>query len=267
MIVSTKGGSIPFDERDADRPAAHWVAEHVVGRGLAPPEEIVGGTHCISPAYLESQLARSLENLGLDSVDIYYLHNPETQLEEVGRAEFRRRVRAAFEVLERAAADGRIQAYGTATWRGYRERPEARGHLSLAEVVALAREVGGEAHRFRAIQLPCNLAMPEAVTARNQTVGGEAMSALAAAERLGLSAACSASIRQGRLARGLPPVVAELFGGLDTDAQRAIQFVRSTPGVTTALVGMSSRAHVEENLAVAKSPPLSAEDSFGMYDG
>jgi aryl-alcohol dehydrogenase-like predicted oxidoreductase len=66
----------------------------------------------------------------------------------------------------------------------------------------------------------------------------------------------SASIYQGKLARGLPPVVAEFLPGLDTDAQRALQFVRSTPGVGAALVGMARVAHVEENARVRAVPPL-----------
>ena len=48
----------------------------------------------------------------------------------------------------------------------------------------------------------------------------------------------------------------EVLAGLDTDAQRALQFVRSTPGIGTALVGMKSVAHVEENAAVARRPPV-----------
>ncbi|MET0646178.1 MAG: aldo/keto reductase [Pyrinomonadaceae bacterium] len=266
VIVATKGGCFPFDE-DPLRLADDWVTENVVNKGLARPEEIVGGGHCISPPFLEDQLSASLANLGLGCVDIYYVHNPENQLEAVTVEDFNKRMRAAFELLERAADDGRIRLYGTATWNGYRRSPGERGYLSLAEMVARAREVGGEGHRFRVIQLPLNLAMPEAVTLPNQTVDGEAMSVLSAAALLDITVMCSASIRQGQLARYLPPVVAELFGGLSTDAQRAIQFVRSTQGVTTALVGMSDPTHVEEDLSVVKVPPASLEDSFGTDDG
>jgi aryl-alcohol dehydrogenase-like predicted oxidoreductase len=49
--------------------------------------------------------------------------------------------------------------------------------------------------------------------------------------------------------------MAEAFPGLSTSAQRALQFARSTPGVTTALVGMGRREHVAENLDVARVEP------------
>lgn len=264
IIVATKGGFFPFED-EPPRDARAWIIENVIDKGLARPEEIAGGSHCMTPAYLEDQLARSLDNLGLETIDIYYVHNPESQLEAVSRDEFSRRLRAAFEFLEQAASDRRIGCYGTATWNGYRQEPGSRGYLSLADVESVAREVGGENHHFKVIQLPHNLAMPEALTLGNQVVEGEALSLLMAASRLGVTVMCSASMFQAKLAQNLPPFVGEALKGLSTDAQRAIQFVRSTPGVTTALVGMSTRPHVDEDMAVAAVAPASVEDFFGMF--
>jgi aryl-alcohol dehydrogenase-like predicted oxidoreductase len=264
IIVATKGGFLPFDN-EPPRDARSWIMENIINIGVARPEEIVAGSHCMAPGYLENQLTRSLENLGLDAVDIYYIHNPETQLGAVSREEFNRRLRAAFEFLERAVTDGRMQLYGTATWNGYRQPTGARDYLSLGDIVKIAREVAGEDHHFRVIQLPYNLAMPEAITEPNQTVDGEQLSTLMAADRLGITVMCSATLLQAKLTQNLPPFVGQALEGLSTDAQRAIQFVRSTPGVTTALVGMSQRSHAEENLAVAKVPPASVEDFFKMF--
>jgi aryl-alcohol dehydrogenase-like predicted oxidoreductase len=220
----------------------------------------------MAPSYLENQLGHSLQNLGLETIDVYYIHNPETQLEGVTREEFVNRVRAAFEFLEAAAADGRIGIYGTATWNGYRQAPDSRDYLSLSSLVDLAREVGGSDHHFRVVQLPFNLGMPEALTAANQAIEGETVTILEAASRLGITVMCSASIFQAKLAQNLPRFVGAALTGLSTDAQRAIQFVRSTPGVTTALVGMSQRSHVEENLMVARTPPASLEQWLRVFD-
>lgn len=264
IVIATKAGFFPFDGEPPRDPRS-WVMENVIDRGLAKPDEIVGGSHCMTPGYLEDQLARSLENLGLETIDIYYIHNPETQLEAVSRDEFNSRLRGAFEFLERAAADGRIECYGTATWNGYRQDEGSRGYLSLAEQCSLAKEVGGDEHHFRVVQLPYNLAMPEALTNANQRVDGELLSFLMAADRLGVTVMCSASLMQARLSQNLPPFVGEALRGLSTDAQRAIQFVRSTPGVSTALVGMSKRSHVEENLAVSAIPPAPVEEFFNMF--
>ena len=264
VIIATKGGFIPFDNEPPRDPRA-WIIENVIATGAASANDIVGGSHCMTPGYLDNQLARSLDNLGLACLDVYYIHNPETQLQAVARAEFNQRIRAAFAFLEEAAAAGRIRFYGAATWNGFRQPVAARDYLSLSELVNIAREVAGNEHHFRVIQLPYNLAMPEAFTEANQVVEGEMVSPLMAAHRLGLTVMCSASIMQARLTVGLPDFIGATLKGLKTDGQRAIQFVRSTPGVTTALVGMSQRSHVEENLEVARVEPPSVEEFFQMF--
>ena len=264
IVITTKGGFFPFDGEPPRDPRG-WLTENIIDTGAARPEQFVD-SHCMSPSYLENQLGHSLQNLGVDTIDVYYIHNPETQLEGVTREEFFNRVRAAFEFLESAAAGGQIGSYGTATWNGYRQAPDSRDYLSLSSLVDLAREVGGSDHHFRVVQLPFNLGMPEALTAANQAIEGETVTILEAASRLGITVMCSASIFQAKLAQNLPRFVGAALTGLGTDAQRAIQFVRSTPGVTTALVGMSQRSHVEENLMVARIPPAPLEQWLRVFD-
>ena len=260
LVVCTKGGYIPFDGGVPPDPSQYF-RDHYVRPGILRPEDVVDGGHAMTPRYLADQLTRSLRNLGLAAVDVYYLHNPETQLAALGRADFLARIRAAFTWLESEVAAGRVGRYGVATWHGFRRPPDARDHLSLAELARAAAEVGGSGHHFRVIQLPYNLAMPEAYANQTQVVDGTRLSPIAAAERLGIGVVASASILQGQLSRRLPQALADALPGLDTWAQRAIQFVRSTPGVTAALVGMGRREHAAENLEVARTAP--APDGVG----
>ena len=264
VFVATKGGYIPFDGEMPRDPAAYFT-ETYLRPGLVRPDEVVGGAHCMAGRFLADQIDRSRRNLGLDTLDLYYLHNPESQLEAVDRAEFTRRLRAAFETLEEAVAAGKIARYGTATWNGYREPPESPGLLALGDVVAAAREVGGSDHHFRAIQLPYNLAMTEAFTRANQRLGKETVSTLEAARRLDVYVMASASVYQGQLTRNLPPVIAEYLPGLTSDAQRALQFARSTPGIGTALVGMKTPAHVDDNAGVAARAPIPWESFKSLF--
>jgi len=226
---------------------------------------MVDGSHCMTPKWLGAMLELSLANLGVATIDLYYLHNPESQLNAVSRAEFLSRIRAAFEMLERAVADGRIGVYGTATWNGYRAAATERGWLSLDELWRVAREVGGEHHHFRALQLPYNLAMPEAVTLANQPLDQQRGTTLAVAGAMGIGVCASASLLQGRLARGLPAILQESFQDFGSDAQRSIQFVRSTPGINVALVGMKSVAHVKDTLATATHPPATQEQLMKLF--
>src|SRR5258706_4433500 len=144
-------------------------------------------------------------------------------------------MRAAFEALERAAAEHKIGVYGAATWNGFRQPDDADDRLSLDELVALAREIAGEGHHFRAVQLPLNLGMLEAFNSPNQlSAAGKKRPLLEAATELGVYVMTSGSIQQGRLARRLSDGLrARLDPALTIDAQRALQFVRSTPGVGT----------------------------------
>ncbi len=80
--------------------------------GVLGAKDIVGGGHCMTPCFLKNQLGRSLRNMRVDCVDVFYLHNPESQLGEVPKADFLERIRAAFTFLESAVVAGEIQYYG-----------------------------------------------------------------------------------------------------------------------------------------------------------
>ncbi len=258
LFVSTKAGFLPFDG-EPPRDVNQYFEENFVRKGIARFEDLAGGSHCMTPDYLESQIDQSLRNMGLDAIDLFYIHNPESQLGAVDKYTFEARLAKAFERLEEIRASGRIRFYGAATWNGFRVLPDNASYHSMERMVAIARQVAGDDHGFKFIQLPHNLAMPEAYLVPNQAVKGKVYTAFAAAAELGLTAMCSASILQGKLTHSVPFHIRETLGNPLTDALTAIEFVRCTPGVTTALVGMSSTAHVDENMKLAASEPVSAE--------
>ena len=264
IVICTKGGYLPFDGAPP-RDVRRYIEETFVQPGIAGLSDFVAGSHCMTPQYLQNQLQQSLRNMNLECVDVYYIHNPESQLGQVSEDEFYSRLRAAFEALEQARAAGQLKFYGVATWNGFRVPLGSSGYHSLDRMVAVAREAGGESHGFRFIQLPFNLAMPEALTLNNQLLGSHQVATLEAATRLGVTVMSSASIFQGRVAQGLPKDLRETLGSLPTDAQSAIQFVRSAPGICTALVGMSTLEHVEDNLQLVGVEPLELEQFMQLF--
>ncbi len=264
VIVCTKGGFIPFD---GDYPAdsGNYIKKTYVETGILKPDDLAQGCHAMSPSYLEDQLQRSLTNLGLETIDIYYLHNPETQLEDIDRPAFLGRMRRAFEWFEKKVVEGKIQMYGTATWSGYRVPREEAAHLSMEELTVIAREAGGPSHHFKSVQLPFNLAMPEAWILPNQSFGGNLIPFLGVAEKYGMTVVGSASLLQAKLTRPLPEQLVRYFKPLQKSSQQSLQFARSVSGMTTSLVGMKSKAHVQENLETSKVPPLTEEQLFSMF--
>jgi aryl-alcohol dehydrogenase-like predicted oxidoreductase len=263
LLICTKGG---FLTPDGDMPAnaTEYFNREYVETGILQEGDVAAGCHSIAPKFIADQLERSLRNLGVETIDVYYLHNPETQLGEVPREMFNTRVRSAFEFLESAVAGAKIHFYGLATWNAFRQGENEQDFLSLAAMESLGRDVAGLSHHFRFVQLPCNLGVTEALTRANQELDGARVPIVGAASKIGITLVASAAMLQGKLSKGLPPFVTNALG-MKTDAERAMQFVRSTPGITTALVGMSRVEHVRENLTIVAVPPASQEQFSKLF--
>jgi aryl-alcohol dehydrogenase-like predicted oxidoreductase len=263
VLVCTKAGFLAFDgELPADM-RGYFLREYVQP-GILDPQQVAGGSHCMAPGYLADQIERSRRNLGLETIDVFYVHNPESQLSEVERPAFRERLHAAFSMLEGKVKEGRIRYYGVATWHGLRLREEERDYLSLASLLDIARAAGGERHHFRFLQLPFNLGMTEAFARANQLLDGERLSVIKMAARAGLAVVGSATLHQGQLIRNLPAFVRQGLA-MASDAGNAIQFSRSTPGLTACLVGLGSRQHVLANLEPASHPPTPPEQWAKLF--
>ncbi|MFY4813058.1 aldo/keto reductase [Haloarcula sp. AONF1] len=268
IVVATKGGFIPFDgERPAD-PGA-FVQSEYLDTGIVDRDDLVAGQHCIAPDYIDDQVDRSLTNLGLDTIDLYYVHNPETQLKSKSREAVYDQLEATFEQLEERAAAGDINHYGVATWEAFRVPADHDSYLSLPEVVerarAAAETVGNAATHLRAIQLPFNVAMADAFTVESHDGAEGPQSALWFAHEAGLDVFTSASIMQGKLAASVPDDVAAKLSG-ETSAQRAINFARSAPGVTCSLVGTGSVEHARENVDAGRYEPLGADAFDAVFE-
>ncbi|MGH9359033.1 MAG: aldo/keto reductase [Terriglobia bacterium] len=266
LFVSTKGGFLTFDGSPPDDPSSYFY-DQVIRSGLAREQDVAADCHVMTPEYLAHQVDVSRRNLGLETIDLYYLHNPETQLSRRDRPAFYRTLKDAFVALEEAVAAGKIRFYGTASWNAYRVAPESAEAVDLNQVLAAAEMAGGLGHHFRAVQLPFNLAMPEALVTPTQSMDAQLVPFLRRVSGQGLMVFASASLLQGQLTSGIPQDLARRFPLLATDAQRALQFVRSTPGITSALVGMSSLEHVDQNVATANTPPLNSDQYRALFGG
>jgi len=263
LVLCTKAGYLTPDGKMPADPNQYFFHEYIQ-RGIFSAKDLAAGSHCIAPRFLQDQLSRSMANFGVNSIDVFYLHNPETQLGEIPRVQFLGRIRQAFHYLESAVKTGKIQFYGVATWNGFREEASARDAMQLVEFAAIANEIAGADHHFRFVQLPFNLGMTEALTLGNQSVDGKTMTIMEAAEELDITLVASASLLQGQVASNLPVFVAEALG-LESDAERALQFVRSSPGIVTALVGMSREEHVQSNTKLVGVSPATIDQFSKLF--
>ena len=263
LFISTKGGYIPFDADLGEDPKVFF-EENFIKTGIVDPNEMTPQGHYLGGEFINWCFEKSLENLKTDRIDVYFVHNPEEQLLFTEREKFHEKLRECFSVLEKKRREGKLLYYGLATWHGFRIPEGARQYLSVEDTWKIATEVGGEDHGFRFLQLPYNLGMHEAFSLKNQRLGDKKLSTLEACKELGIYVYTSASIYQGNVIGRVPPQLKERFG-IESDVLVALQFVRSTPGVGTALVGMSREEHLRENLRIEDVPPLSEEEFLSLF--
>ena len=254
IFISTKNGYITHD---GDVKEDFWENIHntLVKPGIIKSGEISSGYHCMTIPYLQDQLHRSLKNLDMQCIDLMYLHNAaEGQLQDISKDEFMKKLRDAFEFYESQRKSGKIRYYGMATWDCFRVPKDHPQYISISDVTKLASEVGGPDNGFRFIQLPYNMYLDQALTLKNQVIDENHYSVLQASVELGIGVFASVPLMQAKL---LAPKVLPEFGGLSRPSHRALQFVRSTPGIIAPLVGQKSPAHVEENLQLTNTSVLS----------
>ncbi|WDD36595.1 aldo/keto reductase (plasmid) [Nostoc sp. UHCC 0926] len=266
LIICTKGGILPYPEENrANLFYKQYVEQSNYSINMS---DLVETRYCIHPEYLRDQINQSLTNLGLQTIDVYYIHNPERQLTDITPNIFYDRLRDAFKAMEDAINAGQIAAYGLATWEGFRVPPTSQKHLDLARIKSIAQEVArNKENGFRFIQFPLNMVMLEALLVPTQNIEGEKVPLLEATSRLGITPIASYSLYQAQVVGQIPEIITSAFGNnLWTDCQCALQYTRSAPGLLTALVGMKAIEHIEENLSLTAFPTFEREKFQGLTD-
>ncbi|KAH7445857.1 hypothetical protein KP509_01G026700 [Ceratopteris richardii] len=257
VVVCTKGGFLSYDYRESVEPHT-FIEEKYVKAGLFQWEEFVGGVHCLSTPFIMHQLEMSRRNLGLETIDIYFVHNPEMELSIVARQTVLSRLRNVFAALEQAVKDGKISRYGVSTWNAFKVTSGSKNYISCEEMVNFAKEAAGsDNHHFKAIMVPFNLFLQDVANNPVQNIRGRRLPLLHAAAHLNLNVVASSPLYQGSLVKGIAKEAKDKFpelGDSRTDAQCALQFSRTTPGVMTTVTGMSKLAHLEENAAIIECP-------------
>ena len=252
IFVSTKNGYVTNDG-DIKEDLMQYVIREYGKTGIVKEGDISPGYHCMTLPYLNDQLERSLKNIGLECIDLMYLHNSVEGQTHLPRDQFLKNLKEVFDFYEKKRKEGKIRFYGMATWECFRTTPENPLFLQLAEVMDLAIQAGGLEHGFRFIQLPFNLMLDQAYITKNHNIDGKTVSVLEAAQKFNLGVFTSVPLMQGKL---LTANVNLELGNSSTSVQ-LLQFIRSTPGITAPLIGHKSESHVKENMDVMKIPPLS----------
>lgn len=271
MFLVSKGGFLSFrDGRPDDLQA--WFQAEVVAKGLGRVDDLTQA-HCISPEYIGFQLELSRQLMGVETLDAFLIDQPEVHIPSIGKDQLNRKLEKVFMVLEQAVKDKKLRYYGISTFNGFRAETDDPVFQSItsmqghAEKAAQAIWKNPQAkHQFKVVQMPFNQVMQEGFTRFSQTTGqGNIGSTIQAAHQLGVYLMASHTLFKGHLATQAMDAVMQSMTMLSNPAQQAIQFNRSTPGVGTTLVGISTPAHLQDVLTVARTEPMEKTAYLKMY--
>lgn len=173
VVVVTKGGYLQGEN--------YALSQQRKAAGTPFPDLVEyanGLEHNIHPEFLEDQIGRSLDRLGLTGIDIYLLHNPEYFLGWAkkgdvpladARQEYYRRLKLAFEHLESEVGRGRIAWYGVSS-NAFPNPAESYDFTSIEALWEIADDLSKD-HHFAVVQLPMNVMETGGVTEPNQSGG------------------------------------------------------------------------------------------------
>ncbi len=263
LILSTKGGyvAVPYGVENP----TEWFKKELVLTGIVDIKDITETGNILTSKYINWAFETSLKNLNTDYIDVYFIHNPEDQLLKFDRETFYQKLKEVFELLEEKRNKGKLKYYGLATWNGFRVPENHKQYLNLKEILDIAYSVAGNNNGFKFIQLPYNIAMIEAYNLKNQNLEGIKLSTLEASEKLGIYTYISAPLMQGRLIRAVNETILQRFK-VNKPSLIPIQFVRSTRGVGTVLIGMSKKEHLTENIEIENIESLSFNEIDNMIN-
>src|SRR6266550_7932965 len=84
LVICTKGGFLtPDDDMPAD--ASEYFNHEYVVTEILREGDVAAGCHSMAPRFIADQLERSRRNLGVEAIDVYYLHHPATQIINIDR--------------------------------------------------------------------------------------------------------------------------------------------------------------------------------------
>ena len=242
IVISTKAGIIPGDI-DAGLVPKDYLEKMLLNPQIIDQSDlnvVDHHRHVLAPSYYQFAIEQSKKHLGLNTIDIHYIHNPEISLQVLGADDFYHQLRQLFLFYEKQVNIGNIRYYGFATWDGFLSEPDDHRYISLERVMNVLNEVIGENHHFKFIQFPYNKTLHFAMTKENQLVKQQYLTLFEAAKKLNLTVVTSAPFNLGKLSNSVA----------DTDSY--LLSLVNEESISSIMVGMKHKSTVIRNLELIK---------------
>jgi aryl-alcohol dehydrogenase-like predicted oxidoreductase len=237
LIISTKCGLILGDITEGLRPSAYL---DQILKPLGIQEDAFSvvndwDRHTLMPAFYEYAISKSKENLGIETIDIHYIHIPEISRYALGEEQFYNQLRKLFYFYETQVAKNNVRFYGLASEVSFLYDDTSRWYISLEKVCKIAEEVAGKAHHLKFIQLQYNYIERTAATKKYQKISSRQVTALESAHELGINVIVNMPLNMGNIPK-------------DVSVDEMLHFVTDNPHILSTMVGSKNLEHLASNL-------------------
>lgn len=237
LIISTKCGLILGDITEGLRPNAYL--EQVL-KPLGIYENDFNhiadwDRHTLLPRFYEYAISKSKKNLGIETIDIHYVHIPEISRYALGEDRFYNQLRELFSFYEEQVKKGNIRFYGLATEEAFLNNENSEWYISLEKICKIAEEVSGKSHHFKFVQLPYNYTERTTAIKKYQKIVLKPVTAMEAAYELGINVIVNMPLNMGNIP-------------MNMSVDEMLHFVTDELCVLAAMVGSKSQKHVASNI-------------------
>ena len=198
VFISSKAGLL-YGDISAKLPPMKYLSEKLENKGISIEDfsEYEGLFQTLNPAFYEIALNKSLENLGLEMIDVYYIHIPEITKLKLTEDEFYEKMEMLIRWYETKCFEGKIRYYGIAFEFMVEEPFENKWHIEIERIKNIARKVSGEKNHFKYILFEYNIMCDWADTVKSQMIDGVKMTMIEACKALELETVASMPFAMG----------------------------------------------------------------------
>ena len=235
LCVSSKAGLLFGDITEKLNPRM-YLEKILKPQGISEADffEYDGLSQTLNPVFFEIALAKSRRNLGLETLDIHFIHIPEITRSGISQADFYDRMERLFRWYEEKVQEGKIRQFGIALEFMGKEPGESRWHFELEELMNRALKAGNGRTHFKHVIYEYNILCPYPKSVASQTVENRILALADACRRLGLETEASMPFAMGSAFR-------------DHSVQELLAFALG--GADHVIVGSRNKDHIRELLS------------------
>ena len=198
LFITSKAGLL-FGDIQAGMNPLKYLSEILEPNGINKDDfvEYEGLYQTLNPRFYQIALDKTLENLGLEYLDLHYIHIPEISRLQLSKEQFYDRMYTLLEWYEEKVIEGKIRYYGLALEFMVEEADDTKWHFEIEEIKKMADQIADGKSHLRYVLFEYNMFCDSGKTVANQTVSASKCSLIEACHKLGIETVASMPFAMG----------------------------------------------------------------------